>query len=105
MLNVAGALTRVSNKLPFLRVALSWKPSFFPLGDLDIGHNKNTLCLLEKHKLLNHVGLNLSRSIRFACLKMFQGDIPGGPRVKHSANAEYAGLIPGLGSPHVSWGD
>ena len=38
-LDVAGALTRVSNKLPFLRVALSWRPSLFPLGDLDIGHN------------------------------------------------------------------
>ena len=23
----------------FLRVALSWKPSLFPLGDLDIGYN------------------------------------------------------------------
>ena len=42
-LDAAGALTRVSNKLPFLRVALSWKPSFFPLRDLDIGQNKETL--------------------------------------------------------------
>ena len=33
------ALTRVSNELPFLRVALSWRPSLFPLGDSDIGHN------------------------------------------------------------------
>ena len=24
---------------PFLPVALSWRPSLFPLGDLDIGHN------------------------------------------------------------------
>ena len=26
---------------PFLQVALSWRPSLFPLGDLDIGHNKS----------------------------------------------------------------
>ena len=25
---------------PFLRVALSWKPSLFPLGDSDIGQNR-----------------------------------------------------------------
>ena len=25
---------------PFLPVALSWRPSLFPLGGLDIGHNK-----------------------------------------------------------------
>ena len=35
----AGALARVSNKLPILQVALSWKPSLFPLGDSDIGQN------------------------------------------------------------------
>ena len=39
-LDAAGALTRVSNKLPVLRVVLSWRPSLFPLGDSDIGHNK-----------------------------------------------------------------
>ena len=38
-LDAAGALTWVSNKLPFLRVASSWSPSLFPLGDSDIGHN------------------------------------------------------------------
>ena len=36
---MAEALARVSNKLPFLRVALSWRPSLFPLRDSDIGHN------------------------------------------------------------------
>ena len=36
---MTGALTQVSNKHPFLRIALSWKPSLFPLGDSDIGHN------------------------------------------------------------------
>lgn len=73
---------------------------------LNIKNRENTLCLLEKHKQLNHVGLNLNRSIRFACLKMFQGDFPGGPGVENSpANAGYAGSIPGLRSPHVSWGN
>ena len=37
--DAAGALTQVSNKLPFLRVALFWRPSLFPLRDLDIRHN------------------------------------------------------------------
>ena len=31
---------------PFLPVALSWKPSLFPLGDSDMGHNTRSKCLL-----------------------------------------------------------
>ena len=30
--------------VPFLPVALSWRPSLFPLGDSDIGHNKYQCC-------------------------------------------------------------
>ena len=33
---------------PFLRVALSWKPSPFPLGDSDVGQNKRKLLRLNE---------------------------------------------------------
>ena len=56
---MAGALTRVSNKLPFLRVALSWRPSLFPVGDLDIGHNNCSheikRCLLLGRKVTTNL--------------------------------------------------
>ena len=37
---------------PFLPVALSWRPSLFPLGDSDIGHNNS---LLKFYILLTHL--------------------------------------------------
>ena len=50
-LDAAGALTRVSNKVPFLWVALSWRLSLFPLGDSDIGRNIAHIPLAKENQV------------------------------------------------------
>ena len=70
-LDAAGALTGVSNKLPFLRVALSWKPSLFPLGDLDIGHNIVTPWTVAHQALLS--GILQARIPEWVVIFFFRG--------------------------------
>ena len=72
-------------KFPFLPVALSWRPSLFPLGDSDIGHNT----------LISYS----DSSLRFAILVRHHTSVQSLPRSPSKVSL----LSPGCNSILATW--